>query len=98
MGAPPLLDAAALAAALAELPAWRLDDGALARTFQFPDFSAAFGFMARCALAAERADHHPDWRNVYGRVEVRLVTHDAGGLTARDVALARVMDALAAGA
>lgn len=82
------------AAALAELPAWRPVPGrdAIARAFVFADFNAAFGFMARCALAAERLDHHPEWSNVYNRVEVVLTTHSAGGVTALDVALARFMD------
>lgn len=84
-----------MAAALADLPAWRAVDGrdAITRTFRFADFNAAFGFMNRCALMAEKLDHHPEWTNVYGRVEVVLTTHDAGGVTALDVALARFMDA-----
>ena len=84
-------------AALAELPEWRWDveRDAIARSFRFADFSAAFGFMTRVALAAEQADHHPEWTNVWNRVEVTLTTHDANGLTAKDVALAKVMDAIA---
>ncbi|HDR27718.1 4a-hydroxytetrahydrobiopterin dehydratase [Rhodovulum sp.] len=76
---------------------WVLDEGrdALQKTFEFKNFVEAFGFMARVALWAEKLDHHPEWRNVYRRVEVVLTTHDAGGLTARDVDLARRMDALA---
>jgi 4a-hydroxytetrahydrobiopterin dehydratase len=83
---------------LARLPGWRLVEGrdAIARSFHFPDFSAAFGFMARVALAAEKLDHHPEWSNVYNRVEVVLATHDANGLTMRDIALAEVMDRIAA--
>ena len=65
------------------------------RTFKFKDFSEAFGFMARAALAAEKMDHHPEWTNVWNRVEVTLSTHDAGGLTERDVKLAEAMDRLA---
>ena len=86
-------------AALAELTGWRLlgDRDAIGRTFQFRDFSEAFGFMSRVALAAEKLDHHPEWRNVWSRVEVVLSTHDAGGLTALDLALARAMDRIAAG-
>lgn len=86
------------AAALAQLPGWTYDAAArgIARTFRFRDFSAAFGFMTRVALAAEKADHHPEWKNVWNRVDVLLTTHDAGGLTARDVALAGEIDALAA--
>lgn len=86
------------AEALAILPAWQLagDRDAIHRTFAFTDFSAAFGFMTRVAMVAERMDHHPEWRNVYARVEVVLTTHDAGGLTALDVALATAMDRIAA--
>jgi 4a-hydroxytetrahydrobiopterin dehydratase len=85
-------------AALARLPAWREVEGrdAIARDFAFADFSAAFGFMARAALAAEKLDHHPEWTNVYGRVSVTLTSHDAGGLTARDIRLAEALDRLAA--
>lgn len=85
-------------AALTALPLWSLrEDGmAITRTFTFADFSEAFGFMARAALLAEQADHHPEWFNVYNRVEVTLTTHDAGGLSARDVTMAKAMDALAA--
>lgn len=84
---------------LAKLDKWQLEDGGLAikRRFVFADFSAAFGFMTRVALAAEKIDHHPEWSNVYNRVEVRLTTHDAGGLTERDFKLASMMDRLAAG-
>lgn len=84
-------------AALAELPGWAMLEGrdAMRKAFRFADFSAAFGFMARVALAAEKLDHHPEWSNVYNRVEVVLSTHDAGGLTARDLALAKAIDAAA---
>ena len=84
-------------AALADLPGWTWDAerDAISRRFRFADFSAAFGFMTRVALAAEQADHHPEWTNVWNRVDVTLTTHDAAGLTAKDVALARKMDALA---
>ena len=76
------------------LPEWRLlpDRDALHRSFRFADFSAAWGFMARVALLAEAQDHHPEWRNVYNRVEITLTTHDAGGLSARDVRLAKAID------
>lgn len=86
------------AAALAALPHWRLaDDGSgISRSLKFSDFVEAFGFMSRVALLAERADHHPEWSNVYNRVDIRLTTHDAGGLSARDIALARAIDALIA--
>ena len=85
-------------AALKDLPQWRAVEGrdAIARTFTFKDFNAAFGFMTRVALAAEKLDHHPEWFNVYNRVEVLLATHDADGVTELDVTLAKVMDAAAA--
>ena len=84
-------------AALAGRPGWTLVAGreAISRTFTFRDFSEAFGFMARVALAAERLNHHPEWRNVWNRVEVTLATHDAGGLTGLDFELARRMDEIA---
>jgi 4a-hydroxytetrahydrobiopterin dehydratase len=80
-------------AALAELPGWTLrEDGlALSRDFKFADFSEAFAFMTRVALHAEKADHHPEWSNVYNRVHVTLTTHDAGGLSQRDVKMARAI-------
>ena len=85
-------------AAIAQLSGWRAADGrdAIAKTFQFKDFNAAFGFMARAALRAEKLDHHPEWFNVYNRVEVTLSTHDAGGVTQNDIDLARFMDEAAA--
>jgi 4a-hydroxytetrahydrobiopterin dehydratase len=81
-------------AALTQLPGWKAAEGrdAITRTFQFKDFNAAFGFMTRAALAAEKLDHHPEWFNVYNRVEVLLATHDADGVTELDVTLARIMD------
>lgn len=69
---------------------------AITKTYKFKDFNAAFGFMSRVALKAERMDHHPEWCNVYNRVEVSLITHDAGGVTELDVELARFMDEAAA--
>ncbi|MFM9937006.1 MAG: 4a-hydroxytetrahydrobiopterin dehydratase [Novosphingobium sp.] len=83
------------ATALAALAAWSLrEDGlAITRTFRFTDFAEAFGFMTRVAILAEKADHHPEWFNVYNRVEITLTTHDAGGLSTRDVALAGAIDA-----
>jgi 4a-hydroxytetrahydrobiopterin dehydratase len=86
------------ARALASLPAWSEVAGrdAIQRTFMFRDFSEAFGFMTRAALAAEKRDHHPEWRNVWNKVEVTLSTHDAGGLTALDIELATVFDTLVA--
>jgi 4a-hydroxytetrahydrobiopterin dehydratase len=76
-------------------PAWAFDAerGALSRRFVFADFVEAFAFMTQLAIVAERSDHHPEWSNVYNRVEVRLTTHDAGGLTRRDIDLAAVADA-----
>ena len=84
-------------AALARLSGWSLrgDGLAIERTFRFADFGEAFGFMARVALAAEKADHHPEWSNVWNRVEITLTTHDADGLSARDVALAEAIDTMA---
>ncbi len=80
---------------LAALPQWSFDDarGAIRREFVFAGFGDAFAFMTRVALAAEKADHHPEWSNVWNRVEITLTTHDAGGLTANDIALARLADA-----
>ncbi|NBN80286.1 4a-hydroxytetrahydrobiopterin dehydratase [Microvirga tunisiensis] len=90
------------AAALAELTGWSLVEGreAITRRFVFADFTAAFGFMTRVALMAEKMDHHPEWTNVYRTVDITLATHDAGGLTGLDVKLARKVDraATAAGA
>ena len=92
------LSAEARTAALKNLPGWADVTGreAIARTFVFKDFNEAFGFMSRAALVAEKHDHHPEWRNVYKTVEVVLATHDAGGVTERDIALARAMNAIAA--
>ena len=94
---PQRLDDAQISARLRELPSWQLRDGKLWRAYRFPDFGAAFAFMARCALRAEQLDHHPEWSNVYSRVEVALTTHDAGGLTELDFALAQAMEGFAAG-
>jgi len=84
-------------AALARLPGWRFDAdaGAIRRSFRFADFSAAFAFMTRVALAAEKADHHPDWSNSWNRVDIALSTHSAGGLTRLDIDMAMTIDALA---
>lgn len=79
-------------AGLRGLPEWRLHDGKLHREYKFADFSEAFGFMARCALVAQKQDHHPEWRNVFDRVVVDLTTHDAGGISALDFALATEME------
>lgn len=84
-------------AAMADLPQWSLarDGLAMERKFQLANFVEAFGFMTRVAILAEKADHHPEWFNVYNKVEITLTTHDAGGLSQRDVALAKQIDALA---
>ncbi|MBK5961121.1 4a-hydroxytetrahydrobiopterin dehydratase [Rhodoplanes elegans] len=85
-------------AALAALPGWQdaEDRDAISKVFTFADFNAAFGFMSRVALVAEKHDHHPEWFNVYRTVSVTLSTHDAGGVTERDIALATAMEAIAA--
>jgi 4a-hydroxytetrahydrobiopterin dehydratase len=92
------IDATQRSVALAALAGWTLVDGrdAITRTFKFADFSVAFGFMTRVALAAEKLDHHPEWLNVWNRVEITLSTHDAGGLTDRDIKLAKIIDKIAA--
>ena len=86
-------------AALAELHGWAEveDRDAIRKTYHFPDFATAWGFMSRVALKAEKMDHHPEWFNVYNRVEVTLSTHDANGLTRRDIELAQRMDRFASG-
>lgn len=91
------LDAEARAAALAALPGWTEveDREAIARTFKFGNFGEAFGFMARAALVAEKMDHHPEWTNVYDKVTVVLTSHDAGGITGRDIRLAEAMNRIA---
>ncbi len=91
------LSAEARKQALQALPGWTEVKGreAIAKTFTFKDFNEAFGFMARVALVAEKNDHHPEWRNVYKTVDVVLATHDAGGVTVLDIALAKVMDQFA---
>ncbi|MGE0191297.1 MAG: 4a-hydroxytetrahydrobiopterin dehydratase [Planctomycetota bacterium] len=91
---PQRLEEADVSAALVGLPGWTREGQALVRRFEFDSFVEAFGFMTRAALCAERANHHPDWTNVYRRVDVRLTTHEVGGLTARDVDLARTFSAL----
>lgn len=94
------LDGTARAELADTLGGWRAlaDRDALRRAFKFRDFSAAWAFMSRVALLAEKHDHHPEWSNVYNRVEITLTTHDAGGLSQRDVALALAIDALLADA
>lgn len=92
------LNDAERADALDELDEWDYEEArdAITRTFTFGDFSGAFGFMTRVALLAEKADHHPEWSNVWNRVDIVLTTHDAGGLSHRDVDLARAIEALLA--
>jgi len=84
-------------AAMSHLPGWDLrhDKAAISRDFQFRDFSEAFAFMTRVALLAEKHDHHPEWSNVYRNVSIVLTTHDAGGLSARDIAMAKAIDEIA---
>ncbi|RFB78528.1 4a-hydroxytetrahydrobiopterin dehydratase [Methylovirgula sp. 4M-Z18] len=94
---PTKLDPDARTAALGTLPQWTYDSArdSISRSFRFKDFNAAFGFMTRAALIAEKMDHHPEWFNVYNKVTVTLVTHDVKGLSELDVQLAQAMDALA---
>jgi 4a-hydroxytetrahydrobiopterin dehydratase len=95
MAIPQLTDAERMEA-LSVLPDWslRADGRAIERKLGFADFNEAFGFMTRVALLADKHDHHPEWSNVYNRVEITLTTHDAGGLSLRDVAMAKAIDAL----
>ncbi|MCL2656607.1 MAG: 4a-hydroxytetrahydrobiopterin dehydratase [Betaproteobacteria bacterium] len=92
----PKLTAAERDAALASLPGWtwNADRDALTKQWKFADFNAAWGFMSRVALIAERQNHHPEWSNVWNRVEILLTTHDAGGLSARDVRFAEAVEKL----
>ena len=92
------LSESARRAALADLPGWRMVDGrdAISRRFTFDGFNAAWAFMTRIALQAEKMDHHPEWSNVYGTVDITLSTHDCGGLSERDIALARFIDRVSA--
>ena len=85
----------ALKSAIGQLPDWTLEGSKLHREYRFADFVHAFGFMATAAIAIEKMNHHPEWSNVWNRVTVDLTTHDAGGITANDVELAKVLDALA---
>ena len=92
---PQKLDDATISARLAALPGWSLREGKLRRDYRFADFSAAFAFMTRAALRAEQLDHHPEWFNVYNRVEIALSTHDADGITTLDFTLAEAMEEFA---
>ena len=91
---PKTLIGAARASAMLGLPGWQEcgDRDAIRKTFRFHDFAEAFGFMTRVALTAERMNHHPEWLNVYDRVEITLCSHDAGGVTQRDIRLAHAID------
>lgn len=94
-----MVDRIDVAEALKGLPLWRAHEGdrpAIERQLAFADFNAAFGFMTRVALLADKVDHHPEWSNVYNRVEVLLTTHDAGGVTDKDLRMARFIDEAAA--
>lgn len=91
-----LLDPAERETALNTVPAWSYDEqaGAVIRDFKFKNFVEAFAFMTQVALLAEKADHHPDWSNAFNRVSIKITSHDAGGLTVKDIALAKAIDAL----
>jgi 4a-hydroxytetrahydrobiopterin dehydratase len=95
MPIPQLTDAERIDA-LSELPGWRMHEhkDAITRDFAFKNFSEAFGFMARVALIAEKHDHHPEWFNVYNKLQITLTTHEAGGLSTRDIALAKAIDTI----
>ena len=95
MSRPTALKSEDVASRLKSLPDWNLEESKLHRRFVFDGFVEAFGFMSQIAILAEKMDHHPEWSNVYNRVEVFLTTHDAGGLTELDFELARSMDRLA---
>ena len=95
MARPRALETSEIEAKLADLEGWALEGGKLHRKFEFANFVEAFGFMASMALVAEKMDHHPEWSNVYNRVEVDLTTHDAGGITTLDFSLAAAMNAAA---
>jgi 4a-hydroxytetrahydrobiopterin dehydratase len=94
MGSRALLTGTALKERATRVPRWTVMDDRLQREWRFGSFVEAFGFVSRVALLAEKADHHPDWSNSYGRVKIALSTHDAGGLTAKDFDLAEAIDAL----
>lgn len=97
MATSPVLTAATVNAWLAGHPQWQLADGALVRELTFADFRSAFAFMTRVAALADVADHHPDWSNSWNKVVVRLCSHDVGGLTSRDLALADGIDGVVCG-
>ena len=97
MAIPPPLDQATLETELQSLDGWTVEDGKLHKEYIFRDFVQAFGFMAAAALVAEARNHHPEWFNVYKKVRVDLVTHEAGGITSFDTDLAREFDRIASG-
>ena len=88
------LSDAEVSARLSEVPGWAIVEGKLQKTFQFPSFVHAFGFMSRVALVAEAMNHHPEWFNVYSKIIVDLTTHDAGGITQNDIILAKILNSL----
>jgi 4a-hydroxytetrahydrobiopterin dehydratase len=90
------LSASDIQSALVSLSGWELVNGKLHRDYKFSDFIHAFGFMTTAALAIEKMNHHPEWCNVYNRVSVDLTTHDSGGITSKDISLAKILDATAA--
>ncbi|MCL6544643.1 MAG: 4a-hydroxytetrahydrobiopterin dehydratase [Bryobacteraceae bacterium] len=96
MGRRPILTDSEIQAALGKLPGWSVQNGKLHRDYAFPDFVHAFGFMATAAIAIEAMNHHPEWSNVWNRVSIDLITHDSGGITAKDVELAAKLESLAA--
>ncbi len=89
------LPEAIISATLSKLPGWTVVAGKLHREYQFPDFIHAFGFMATAAIAIEKMNHHPEWLNAYNKVKVDLTTHDAGGITQKDIDLAMTLEGLA---
>ena len=95
MAKPKKLTQAEIAAALVKLPGWKVVNAKLHREYKFPDFIHAFGFMATCATAIQAMDHHPEWFNVYGTVKIDLSTHDAGGITQKDIDLAKLLESFA---
>ena len=95
MAKPKKLNQAEIAAALVKLPGWKVVKAKLHREYKFPDFIHAFGFMATCATAIQAMDHHPEWFNVYGTVKIDLSTHDAGGITQKDIDLAKLLESVA---
>ena len=96
MAAPQKLSQQDLESVLPRLPGWTIREGKLFREYRFSDFAHAFGFMATAAVLIEKRNHHPEWSNVYNRVQVELITHDAGGITQSDVELAELLEQIAA--